>query len=285
MHNIIIKKILIISFFIFFVTPANGETVHLDISDKITANAEFYTGKDNMPFVLILHGFMLTYNFPTVKNLAESLNESDYNIITPNLSLGISQREKSLACEAIHTHSLEQDIAELEQWFKWLENKTDQEIILIGHSTGSTHLINYLSKNPSTKVKKLILIAIPDVKIGFQKNQFQELQIKAEKLIANNDISLQNFKMAYCDKYPTTAENFISYLELSKEKIILNLDKITIDKTLIVGTEDKRVDHAWNKQLTQHGVNIIQIDGANHFFDDEHEFDLLDFIENIINKK
>lgn len=265
-------------------SPAIGERIHLNVSDKISANAQYYPGKENKPFVLILHGFMLSYNFPTVNHLAESLHESDYNVITPNLSLGISQRKKSLACEAIHTHSLEQDIAELQHWVKWIENKTDKDIILIGHSTGSIHLVNYLSSHPSKKIKKLILIAIPDLTVNFQKEEFHQLKVKAEQLVLNNDNSLHDFKMMYCNKYPTTAENFLSYLQFSKENIITNLDIISVNKTLIIGTNDKRVDHSWSKKLHRHGVDVIRIDGANHFFDNEHEFDLLDIVENIISK-
>lgn len=273
-----------IIFLIITINPLFGESVQLDISDKITANAEYYPGDESKPFILILHGFLQNHNFPTVKRLAESLKESDYNVLTPSLTLGINKRKKSLACEAIHSHSLEKDIIEVEQWVKWLQKKSPKKIILIGHSTGSIYLANYLSQYPSDKIKQIIFIAMPNLNPDFRTSQSNELQKKAQLLVLNNNHSLHDFKLAYCEKYPTTAKNFLSYVQLSKENIISDLSKITIPKTLILGSEDKRVDQQWSRKLTQQGVAIITIDGANHFFDYEYEFDLLDAVESILSK-
>ena len=273
-----------IIFLIIAINPLFGESIQLDISDKMTGNAEYYPGKESKPFILILHGFLQNHNFPTVKRLAESLNESDYNVLTPSLTLGISKRKKSLACEAIHSHSLEKDIIEVEQWVKWLQKKSNKKIILIGHSTGSIYLANYLSQYPSDKIKQIIFIAMPNLNPDFRTSQSNKLQKKAELLVLNNNHSLHDFKLAYCEKYPTTAKNFLSYLQLSKENIISDLSKITIPKTLILGSEDKRVDQQWGHKLIQQGVDIITIDGANHFFDYEYEFDLLDAVETILSE-
>lgn len=264
---------------IIFINPLFGESVQLDISEKITANAEYYPGEESKPSILILHGFLQNYDFPTVKRLAESLNESDYNVLTPSLTLGISKRKKSLACEAIHSHSLEKDIIEVEQWVKWLQKKSHKKIILIGHSTGSIYLANYLSQYPSDKIKQIIFIAMPNLNPDFRNGQSTELQKKAEQLVLNNNHSLHDFKLAYCERYPTTAKNFLSYLQLSKEKIISYLSRISIPKTLILGSEDKRIDQQWSRKLTQQGVEIVSIDGANHFFDYEFEFELLDAVK------
>ncbi len=43
---------------------------------------------------MILHGFMLTHNFQTVKQLAESLHESGYTVLTPSLSLGLTNEKQ-----------------------------------------------------------------------------------------------------------------------------------------------------------------------------------------------
>jgi len=276
--------ILTIIFLGLFTSPLFGATVQLNISDKLIANAEYYPGEKNRPFILIMHGFLLNHNFPTVKRLAESLNSSGYNILTPSLTLGINQRKKSLACEAIHTHSLKKDVSELDQWIKWLQKKTSGEIILIGHSTGSIHLAKFLSNHPSDRIKEIIFIAMPDLNPNFRDNETINFEQKAKQLVLNNDMSLHDFKIAYCEKYPTTAENYLSYLQLSKENILNDLDKITVPKTLIMGSKDNRINESWRHTLLQHGVNVISIEGANHFFDYEYEFDLLDIVENILSQ-
>jgi len=262
--------------------PAFGEAVQLEISKQLIANAEYYPGKENKPSIMILHGFMMTHNFPTVKQLAESLNESDYTILTPSLTLDINQRKKSLACEAIHTHSVEKDILELDQWMQWLQKKSQKPIILIGHSAGSILLAKYLSSYTSDSIKEVIFITMPNFNIASQKDKINQLQVKAEKLLADNDHSLHEFKLSYCDKYATSAEHFLSYLQLSKKNITSYLKTINKKKSLIVGSEDKRVDLPWAETLSAQNVNVIRLEGANHFFSDEYEFELLDIIENIL---
>ncbi len=284
-YSIIKIIIFIIVLLSFFITPAIGKPVNLKISEKITANAEYYLGDKTKPSILILHGFLLTHNFPTVKRLAESLHESGYNILTPSLSLGISLRKKSLACEAIHTHSLEKDVQEIALWIQWLQKQSATNIILIGHSTGSIHLAKYLSQHPSEVIKKIIFIAMPDFNSSTYSNQTPQLKKEAEQLLKINNHSLHDFQLSYCKQYPSSAENYLSYLQLSQENLVQALDKIAISKILIKGSIDSRIDQHWSNQLSQHNVNVINVNGANHFFDYEHEFDLLDIIENILNEK
>ncbi len=268
-----------------FINPVSGEPVNLKVSNNITAVAEFYPGDKNKPYILILHGFLLNHNFPTIRRLAESLNQSGYNVLTPSLSLGISQRKKSLACEAIHTHSAEKDIQEIALWTKWLQKKSAKDIILIGHSVGAIHLAYYLSQHPSSTVKKIIFIAMPNFNYSSFSKQTSESQNKAEQLFANNDFTLHNFKLAYCEQYPSNAENYLSYLHLTKENIHQFINKISVPQFLIKGSTDKRIDHQWIDKLAHHNINVINVDSANHFFDYEHEFDLLDITEDILNEK
>ena len=256
--------------------------IQLNIRDNLSANAEYFQGDANKPVILILHGFMLTHNFHTVKRLAESLHESGYNILIPTLSLGINKRVKSLPCEAIHVHSLQQDLEELDQWVNWLAKKSKNRIILIGHSTGSLHLIWYLSEYNVDNVNQAIFLSIPDFGPSDVTNETVEFAEKARQLVKDNNDSLQEFGLSYCKKYATTASDFLSYYNLSKSNTFERLKKIKINKTLIYGTQDKRIDKKWNQELAHLDMDVITIESANHFFDFEHEFDLLDNIEAIL---
>ncbi len=270
--------------FFLTLTPAKAEKVQIKLSDKITANAEFLLGEQGKPSIVVLHGFLLTNNFHTVKRLAESLNELGYSVLSPTLSLGINKRKKSLSCEAVHSHSVETDINEVGQWVTWLEEKTKEKIILIGHSTGSIHLVYYLSRNPQKKIKHLLLLSLPNFAPSSFSKETLEYQMKAKSLVEKGDKSLQTFGLSYCNKYPTSAENYLSYYQLSKANIAKALANITANTTLIIGSKDQRVDRQWNQNLSQYNVHTIKIKGANHFFDNEFEFDLLNNVEEIIEK-
>ncbi len=245
------------------------QPVTLQLTNKIAAYGEFYPGGSNKPVVMILHSFMLTHNFQTVKQLAESLHESSYTVLTPSLS-----------CEAIHTHSLLGDLKDINQWVNWLTAKTGKKITLIGHSAGSSQLIAYIHHYPEAPVNQLIFLSMPN--FGDTPNSYatrKDIEL-AQKIPDKNE--LKKFALSYCKEYVTTANNFISYYNLSKDNLYQYLKQTPIKKTLILGSEDTRVDKNWNKSLASTNTTIIIIEGANHFFDAKYEFDLLDTVESVL---
>ncbi|MCU7837337.1 MAG: alpha/beta hydrolase [gamma proteobacterium symbiont of Taylorina sp.] len=278
--------ILFISLFLAVNIAYSQQIIQLNVTDKIIANAEFYQGDTDKPYILILHGFLQTHQFPTVKRLAESLHESGYNVLTPTLSLNINQRTKSLACEAIHTHSLKGDLHELNLWLKWLERKTISPIVLIGHSIGALMMPDYISTYPSDRIQQVIFLSMPNFASGLPQS-YETLEYKnlALKLIKNNDRNLHEFGLSYCKKFITTAEAFLSYYHLSKEHLLTSIKEININKALIIGSEDNRVEDSWKSDNKQLNIEFIRIEGANHFFDYEHEFELLENVEKLLDKK
>ena len=51
---------------------------------------------------------------------------------------------------------------------------------------------------------------------------------------------------------------------------------------VIIGTHDKRLSKEWRNLLLSKGINVVFINGANHFFDKAHEFDLADSVESLL---
>jgi len=123
---------------------AHAAIVRLEMRPGIDASAEYLAGLRNKPAVLLLHGFLQTREFPTVATLARGLQDAGYPVLTPTLSLGIPNRAQSLACEAVHRHSLDEDVAEIARWVDWLKSHGHRSIVLIGHSFGSMQLLAYL---------------------------------------------------------------------------------------------------------------------------------------------
>ena len=103
-------------------TDVLAEIIELETAEKRISQATFLQGDNDASPLLILHGFLQTREFSTVNRLVNSLNESGYTVLAPTLTLGISRRKQSLACEAIHTHSVEKDTAEIAQWIGDMSN-------------------------------------------------------------------------------------------------------------------------------------------------------------------
>lgn len=243
-------------------------------SGKI-ANAEYRQGKPGKPAVLLLHGFLQTRNFSTVASATEALSSAGYTVLAPTLSLGISGRKMSLPCEAVHTHSLEEDVAELAFWSDWLAQRGHNRIVLIGHSFGSVQILSYLGKKPSRAIAKAILISLTDVEVK------QEASARA-KLVRNlreqggQNKTLFEAEFGHCKKYVAPAPALLSYLTVTRSSILDSLAKQSVPIEVILGSADDRMGPDWLGKLTARGVTVRVIDGANHFFDKQHEFDLQD---------
>ncbi len=129
-----------------FPAAAQAAIVQLEVRPGITASAEYLIGERSKPAVLLIHGFLQTREFPTVATLARGLQDASYTVLSPTLSLNIPSRTQSLACEAVHKHSMDEDVDEIGRWVRWLKSNGHRDIVLLGHSFGSLQLLAYLSE-------------------------------------------------------------------------------------------------------------------------------------------
>lgn len=260
-----------------FSTPiCHADIVEITLPNGLLASADYREGAHDKAAILVLHGFLSTRNFLTVSNLTNTLADDGYTVLAPNLTLGINNRKVSLACEAIHTHTLYDDLAEIDFWVKWLVNHAHKSIIILGHSYGSLHGLLYTLEYKNSAIKKLIATSLVDVEHAVGEN-FSQTQIKtARNFVAKNDNSLKEFQLSYCKKYVAPPEAFLSYAIWSKRRILDAISKTKIPVTVILGSADSRMGHGWPQMLKKSGVSLQIIEGANHFFHNDKEFDLID---------
>ena len=274
---------ILVSFFLYFAsTQVSAEIVELETAEKRTAQASFLQGDNDANPILILHGFLQTREFPTVERLANSLNESGYTVLTPTLTLGLSRRKQSLACEAIHTHTVQKDTDEIARWVDWLHKETGKKVRLVGHSAGSITLLNYLDTYKKENIENAIFISMSYFSESPGSYESVEHAQLAKAEVAKGYNPMGNYALSYCKLYPTTAKAFLSYYEWNRQKVAqlaaTHADMIKV----IIGTGDKRIDADWKDQLKQNMVSVTAVEGANHFFDQAHEFDLLEAIEGLL---
>lgn len=280
------QVVLISLFFCTFISSnANAQIIIETLPSGVRVNANFHEGDPAKPAVLLLHGFLTTYNFNTVYGIFNLLADKNYTVVAPNLSLGINQRMSGLHCDAIHIHNMEDDLKEVAWWVDWLTTRGHEKIILIGHSTGSLHLVVYASRSPNKAVKLVIATSLTSFQRGDEhadsvtKSDVQ----RAKKLQAKGDKSLNQYSISYCrENFVAPADVFLSYAYWSGKKVLQAVQNTKVPLDIILAGKDPRFDKQWSDKLRNAGASVAVVKNASHFFDDEYEFDLHDRISTSI---
>ena len=267
--------LLIITTMFFFIGELSAKQIHVSLPSKITANADFRAASTNKPAVLLVHGFMSTFNLNIIQIMADELEDEDYTILAPTLSLNINNRRAGADCDAVHSHSMEGDVKEIAWWVQWLHKKGYKQIVLVGFSTGALQVAAYLAKNNNRDITKVILVS-PAFLAGEpfpQETEKEDIAI-AENMLTNNKKQLHKFSLSYCKgNYLSPPMPFLSY----KKWTIKNFG---VPYSVIYGSNDKRFGKQLSEKLDIEKSHIITVQGANHFFDSPYEFEFLKkFIE------
>jgi dienelactone hydrolase len=282
--NLVMKDRLIIFLLLLcFSASLFAKELSIPLNNSLHGLAEYTEGDKDKPAVLILHGILQTRNFSTTQKIGDFLDESGYTTLRPTISLGVDSRKTSLACEAIHTHTMESDIEEIAQWVQWLKKK-HQKIILLGHSAGASQLVAYLDKYKNTHItpEKVILVSLAYFGNRPSSNATSAEIDKARKAVAAGQLGPASFGFIYCNNYVSPPEAYLSYIEWSQQRVTEGLINISSPVSLLFGAGDKRIEQTWPAKLSEMGMDVHITDEANHFFHGSHEFDLLDFIENAV---
>lgn len=252
----------------------HAATVQLEMRRGVPAGAEYLAGRHDRPAVLLLHGFLQTRGFATVAALAHGLHDAGYPVLSPTLSLGIPNRRQSLACEAVHAHSLDDDVAEISRWVAWLKSKGHPSIVLVGHSFGSMQLLAYLSGRPDPAVNAYIGTSLVEAQVGTTPRA--ALIERLERQVRNHERALVTQRLSFCKHYRSTPQALLSYVRWDEARTLAALKRSPVPTRLIMGDADALLGQDWIKALERVQVPMVIVRGANHFMDGEHEFDLLE---------
>lgn len=274
-------KSILTTLLLLFSHLALAETVVLPMNQVLNGEARYHAGKPNKPAVLLLHGFLSTNQFATVKAMESAVQETGASTLAITLTLGINQRKESLRCSSLHTHTLQQDLDEIDRWVNWLKTKGHQEIVLIGHSFGSQKLLQYLNMVSDESIKLSLLTSMFYIH-GQSVGTNREDTLKAQALSKAGKSTPQKFSYGFCNQnYFATPESYLSYMALSRSNVLHLLDGASSPVTVILGEKDKtftQVGENWLLELEETPAKVILIENANHFFSDEYEFDLQEAI-------
>lgn len=261
---------------------ASAQEVTIKLPSGIVATADYRVGQPGKPTLLFLHGYLQTRNFPLIYNLADALASEGYTVLSPTLSLGINRRSQSLACEAIHTHSLSDDVEEVRLWVNWLVAKGHGNIVMIGHSFAAIQFLVYAMDKPAPEVSKLVFVSLSDMEHKFF-SQGRVDKKAALKLAATDKNALGNFELGFCKQYHSTAPTYLSYVAWTQERVLKTLPQLKIPYAAVFGDADSVVSKQWPAQVRKAGAPVTIIAHASHFFDDSGaEFDLLNQLDSLL---
>ncbi len=257
--------------------PAWGEIVELQLPNQIVARAEFRDGAPGKPALLLLHGFLQTHEFPVIHHLTESLGSAGYTVLAPTLSLGISHRKQSLACEALHAHSLADDIRELELWLKWLKKQRPPAIVLLGHSFGSMQLLAFVAGKRDPAIRRFIGVSIIEGRSTLP-SEHEKLMKELREIQARGEPRVVTQAFSFCKKYRAPPASLMSYLAWTPGRILREVNAASTPISFVMGGRDERLGADWLDNLGKTRARLHVIPGADHFMDGEYEFDLLDIV-------
>ena len=267
-----------------FLQSAHAEKIDLKLPSGISVAANYHAGKPGMPTVLLLHGFLQTHNSPPTSTLAANLASKGYTLLNPTISLGINKRSQSLACEAVHTHKLQDEQSEIDFWLKWLIRKNHQNIALVGFSSnGNLNVLEYISHSPIPEVKKAILIGFNPINFDLSERQEARADVEQKQIDSSKDIN--NFSMGYCkNNYTATVDSYLSYAQYDENRLLQLLKQSHIAADIILGSDDTILPAPWLAMIKALPARnrIITISNANHFFDGTSEFDLSEEVEKLL---
>lgn len=262
----------------FISLQSHASSVKLKMPNGIIANAAYVKGASDKPVVFFLHGFLQTHNFSTINRLFESLSAEGYSVFSPTLTLGIPDRKQSLACEALHDHTMENDQKEIDTWVTWLKKKGHKDIVLMGHSQGSTALLSYVANKNSQEIKKFIAVSILEVNVSRSKVENTRFNTELKNKLAKNPRKPFVSKLSFCVKFLGTPRSFQSYQTWSASKVLKEIKNFKSPVYIVMGGSDNRIRKNWIKNLQGTGRSVTVIEGANHFMDGFNEFDLLEVV-------
>jgi len=264
--------------------PASAaETIEAKLPNGITVSANFHKGVSSLPAVLVLHGFLQTHHSQPTSSLASNLASKGYSVLNPTLSLGVNRRKQSMACEAVHTHTIKDEVAEVAYWINWLADKGYKNIVPVGFSsTGNIDILLYVAHESHQTIRKIILASLNPIAID--QAERQRTRAVTDKRHSNGK-RLDKYSLGYCkNNFATTATSYLSYAQYDSNRILELIGKTPVPTEVILGTADTILPANWSAQIkaVNPRTRVTLIKDANHFFDDTSEFDLAEEIESIL---
>ena len=259
-------------------------------NEEIKINANLYTSPSvNKNIIILSHGTRGHQNMEIIKSFSTTLNDNGFDVLTPNYSFGISNRDSIfLPCDIRHTHISEMSIKEIIHWFNYAIKNNYQRIIFAGHSRGGQDTLNaykyikeYLS-NYQEYIDSLILLApLTDSRQDNFNKILNESNVNLTELskLDKNQFIKSNFLM--CENADVKISSLLSYYDILSEdesiQILLGLNKPVY---IFTAMQDSFVPETYErlKEIDKNNIKLFNIEDSDHFFRDLYLDEIIDYL-------
>jgi len=269
-----------------------AEEVKLQRGD-LTLNANLEKAPDNWPagpVVLLTHGTLAHNGMEIITTLQQLLLENGVSSLALNLGLGLNDRHGMYDCNTPHTHHHTDALDEIGQWLAWLKEQGVEDMVLLGHSRGGNQTAWFAAERDDPVIKKVVLVAPQtwnkdEDAAGYEKRYGKPLApvlAQANDLVAKKkgDSMLEKVGFIYCAGASATASAIVSYYNPDPRlDTVYLLPKIGKPVLVFVGSEDKVIVGLAEKVAPvaeKSTVELVVMDGADHYFRDLYAEDLVD---------
>lgn len=291
------KLLAVMALVLCFALPATAEEVQIKLGD-LRLNGNLVKAGDSWPtgpVILMTHGTLAHGGMEIMRTLQGLLEERGISTLAINLSLGADDRHGMYDCKAPHTHLHTDALLEIGAWVGWLQEQGVERMALLGHSRGGNQTARYLAKHTDTPAAAAILIAPSTwdeakAAAAYEKRYgtpLSEVLAEARALVeaGRGDELVEGVDFIYCEDAQATADAVVSYHapdpEMDTPYLIADID---VPVHVIAGSEDTVVEGLVDKvepMTARHDVELVVIDGADHFFRDLYAEDVADYIADI----
>ncbi|WP_157237617.1 alpha/beta hydrolase [Beggiatoa alba] len=245
--------------------------------------------------VLITHGTLGSRQMEIIQTLQALLVEKGLNSLAINLSYQIDDRSAELlSCQVEHQHKHQDAVGEIGAWMQWLIGQGVDKVVLLGHSRGANQSAWYAVEHDADVIKGVVLVAPMLWREEDRATRYQSVyKIALAEVLARakQEKMLSDVGFLQCPKVKISGESFLAYYEDEPRFHTPNLMQVLKKpQLLIIGSADKvttGIESDVMPLVTSHAVQLVRVDGADHFFRDLYAEDVADavadFVKGVLN--
>lgn len=250
----------------------------------------------SQPVLLMTHGTLAHGRMEIMATLQQLMADAGLSSLSITLSLGQNDRHGMYDCATLHTHRHTDALDEIGVWLHWLKAQGAEQVVLLGHSRGGNQTAWFAAERDDPVISKVVLIA-PQTwseqqdASGYEKRYGEPLgkllaQAQAQVDAGNGNAEIKTRGFIYCPDATATADAVLSYYRPEPRMDTPSLlPKIGKPVLVIAASEDESVRGLPERlapQAEQGGIELVVIDGADHFFRDLYADEVLEAIQAFI---
>ena len=290
----------IFSYFLFLILFLSSNLVsasniiEITRDDGITLNANLSENLQNDSVYMIVHGTRGFKTMEIIKSLEEKIILNGHDVLSINLSYGITNRDDSfLSCDIKHTHNEHESVREIISWYEYLLSKNYKKIMFVGHSRGGFNIVQASELIGNRDIELHLLAPIVDTHKGTRDYYMSEHNLPYDEIIQNNDEYIISEKyppinFLFCENAQVSSITFRSYLDFTESRtkypftfnILKLLNESNNKVSIYSGSADEILLDSYKKfeSLNKENIKHYIIDDGDHFFRDIYLDDVIDLM-------